>query len=79
MKNSARHKRRPLLTKLKTPSKTPKIASNNNWPMQIIVDDRLIVLLKVFEDFKRVFLVLSTKKSPYLSALQQKLLDDNLR
>ena len=34
--------------------------------MQIRVADRLTVFLKVFEDFERVFLVLSTKESPYL-------------
>ena len=44
--------------------------------MQIRVADRLIVFLKVFGGFKRVFLVLLTKESPYLSALKQELLDE---
>ena len=43
--------------------------------MQVRVADRLIVFLKVFEGFKRVFFVWLTKESPYLSALKQELLD----
>ena len=46
--------------------------------MQIIVADGLINFCKVFEGFKRVILVLSTKESPNLSALNQELLDKNL-
>ena len=44
--------------------------------MQIRVADMLIVFFKVFEGFKRVFLVLSAKESPYLSAIKQELLDE---
>ena len=36
----------------------------------------LALVFKVFGGFKRVFLVLLTKESPYLSALKQELLDE---
>ena len=44
--------------------------------MQIRVADRLIVFFKVFGGFKRVFLVLLTKKRPILTVLKEMILDE---
>ena len=47
--------------------------------MPIRIADILIVFFKDFEGFKRVFLVLSTKESPYLSAVKEEHLDEILQ
>ena len=67
---------RPLSTKPKSLSKTLKIVFEKTislCKLEILIG--LLFFFKVFEGFKRVFLVLLTKESSYLSTLKQELFD----
>ena len=64
LKNSARDKIRSLLTKPKTPYKTPERASKkNNLPMQIRVAGRLIVFFRCLKALRGCFWFCKQRKA----------------